>query len=102
MTIVATPASSRIASSIPTAAVGRKNGRPARPAVALSASAVADEDQADQEQRVVAVPELAPEPPDPAEQQPDDEDREEQPAAEPGDVGARVPETELRRSSRAA
>ena len=55
----------------------------------------ADEDQADEQQRVVAVPVLRPEAPDPAEDEADDEDREEEPAAQPGDVRASIPEAEL-------
>ena len=55
----------------------------------------ADEDQADQEQRVVAVPVLGSEAPDPAEDEADDEDRQEEPAAQPGDVRPRVPEAEM-------
>ena len=54
-----------------------------------------DDDQPDQQQRVVAVPELAPEPPDPGEAERHDEDRKEQPAAEPGHVGAGVAEAVL-------
>ena len=67
MTSVATPASRRIASSIPAAAVGTMNGRPGRPAVAFSSERRPDDDQADEQQRVRPVPELAPEPPDPGE-----------------------------------
>ena len=43
--------------------------------MSLSASVAPDEQQADQEQHVVAVPELGPEAPDPGEQQADDQHR---------------------------
>ena len=44
---VATPASSRIARSMPAAAVGTMNGSPGRPAVSFSASVATTSDQAD-------------------------------------------------------
>ena len=55
----------------------------------------ADDDQGDEQHRVRPVPQLAPEPPDPGEAEGDDEDREEEPATQPGDVGLRVAQVVL-------
>ena len=55
------------------AAVGRKNGRVGRPAVILSASVARDQQEPDQDQHVVAMPQARPEPPDPGQQDADDE-----------------------------
>ena len=71
------------------------NGNAARPAVSLQCNRGADENQADEQQRVVAVPVLRPEAPDPAEDQADDEDRQEEPAAQPGHVRPSVSEAEM-------
>ena len=100
MTIVAIEASSRIASSIPMAAVGRKNWQDRPAGGDLERERRADDQQPDQEQDVVAMPERRPEPPDPAEQHPDDEDGEQEPADEARDVRARPRRGRARRSSR--
>ena len=60
----------------------RHDERQARPAGrCLQHERDTDDDQADQQHRVVAVPQVPSEPPQPRQQQPDDHDGEEQPAA---------------------
>ena len=54
-----------------------------------------NDDQADQDQRVRPVPELAAESPDPAKEDPDDQGRQQEPADEPEDIGARLGQPEV-------
>ena len=65
----AAPASSRMVVRRAVAARGRKNGRIGRSDVARSANGRHDEEEADQQEHVVAVPEGGPEAPDPAEEE---------------------------------
>ena len=60
----------------------------------------ADHQQPDQDQDVVAVPERGPEPPDPGEQHPDDEHREQRTSRRSRDVRASTARGRARRSSR--
>ena len=87
MTIVAVEASRRTASSIAIAAVGTKYGSVVRPAVAFSAIVAAMSRKLIEDQHVVSMPEALAEAPDPGEEHRDDEDRQQQPATEAGDVG---------------
>ena len=69
------------------AAVGRKNGQRRPAGRDLERDRGADEQQPDQDQDVVAVPELRTEPPDPAEQHDHDQRGEQEPAGEARHVG---------------
>ena len=87
MTMVAIDASRRTTRRMAIAAVGQEERQGRATGGDLEGEGRSDDQQADQDQDVVAVPERRPEPPDPGEQHHHHQDGEEQPAAEARDVG---------------